>query len=171
MGSLRATVILTAVIFILGAGNIWAETGAAKIGFVDLSRLFDEYDKTKEYDKVLEEKHKGFETERNAKVEKIREAQGKLGLLKEEEKGKVEEEIEKLKTDLMEYDRQKKTDLTKERNEKIREILLEIEKIVSDYAEKQSFSIILNDKVLIYGNQTMNVTEDILKNLNKNEKN
>ena len=77
--------------------------------------------------------------------------------------------MEKLKTDLIEYDRQKKTELNKERNDKIREILLEIEKIVSGYAEKEGYTMILNDRVLIYGNQTLDQTEPILKLLNANQ--
>ena len=71
-----------------------------------------------------------------------------------------------MKADLLEFDRLKKTDLTKERNEKIREILLEIEKIVSDFAEKNGYSVILNDRVLIYGAPGYDVTEEILKVLN-----
>lgn len=138
-----------------------------KIGFVDLSRLFDEYHKTKEYDKVLEEKHKTFEGERQVKVDKIQESIGKLGLLADDKKATLEQEIENMKAEVLEFDRQKKTDLTKERNEKIQEILLEIEKVVSDYAEKEKFSVILNDRVLIYGNQTSDLTEVILKILNK----
>ena len=139
----------------------------AKIGYVDLSRLFDEYGKTKEYDVVLEEKHKEFQKERNAKIDKINEAQGKVDVLKEDKKKEAEAEIEKMKADLLEFDNQQKTNLTKDRNEKIREILLEIEKIVSTYAQDNKYSIILNDRVLIYGQDTYNLTEDILKVLNK----
>lgn len=137
-----------------------------KIGYVDLSRLFDEYYKTKDYDKILEAEHKQYEQESKAKIEKIREQQGKLELLKESQKKAVEQEIETMKNDLLEYDRQKKTTLTKERNEKIREILLEIEKIVSGYAEQNGYSMILNDRVLIYGEPTRDLTESVLKNLN-----
>ncbi|HBR14885.1 MAG TPA: hypothetical protein DD723_04990 [Candidatus Omnitrophica bacterium] len=162
-------VVLVSMLFFTG-GNVSAEKTDKKIGYVDLSKLFDEYEKTKEYDKVLETKTKEFEAERNAKIEKIREVQGKVGLLADEEKKKTEEEMEKLKADLLEFDRQKKTDLTKERNEKIREILLEIEKIVSDYAEKEKYSVILNDRVLIFGDPSMNVTEDVLKVLNDKSK-
>ena len=140
-----------------------------KIGFVDLSRLFDEYHKTQEYDKVLEAKNKEFEKERNDKIEKIREEQGKLGLLAEDKKAELEKNVENMKAELLEFDRQKKTDLTKERNEKIQEILLEIEKIVSNFAEKEGYSVILNDRVLIYGEQTKNLTEKILATLNVNQ--
>lgn len=137
-----------------------------KLGFVDLSRLFDEYYKTQEYDKTLEAKHKSFEDLRNTKIEAIRESQGKLGLLAEDKKAEMEQEIEKMKADLLEFDRQQKADLTKERNEKIREILLEIENQVSDYAEKEGYAMILNDRVLVYGDQTIDLTQKILEKLN-----
>ncbi len=140
-----------------------------KIAYVNLSRLFDEYSKTKEYDKVLESQHADFEKQRNAKIEQIREAQGKLALLKEDKKAELDQNIEKMKADLLEYDRQQKQDLTKDRNEKIRKILLEIEKIVSAYAKDQNYDYILNDRVLIYGNQALDKTEDVLKILNESK--
>ena len=154
-------------IFTFAASTPAVAQGLEKIGYVDLSRLFDEYYKTKDYDKVLEQKHKTFEEERQVKVDKIQESIGKLGLLADDKKADLESNIEEMKAEVLEYDRQKRTDLTKERNEKIREILLEIEKVVSDYAQKEKYSVILNDRVLIYGNQTFDLTEEILKVLNK----
>jgi outer membrane protein len=155
-------------LFLLGlmtSGVYAAEKG--KIGYVDLSRLFDEYHKTKEYDKALEAKHGELEKVGKQKVEKIKESEGKLALLTEEEKKSLEKEIETMKDEAQEFVRQEQTNLTKERNEKIREILLEIEKIVSDYAGKQGYEIILNDRVLIYGDPSYDLTEDILVILNK----
>ena len=140
-----------------------------KLAFVDLSRLFDEYYKTKDYDVVLEGKQKDFEKARNTKIDAIKESEGKLSLLAEDKKTVAEKDVEKLKSDLLEYDRQQKADLTKERNEKIREILLEIEKVVSDYAAAQNYSMILNDRVLIFGEKTLDVTEPILKKLNNDQ--
>ncbi|MCD4780774.1 MAG: OmpH family outer membrane protein [Candidatus Omnitrophica bacterium] len=139
---------------------------APNIAYVDLSRLFDEYHKTKSYDKELEEKHRSLEKEAKEKVEKIKELNGRKALLNDDKKAEIDEELEALKADLMEFDRQSKTSLTKERNEKIREILLEIEKIVSNFAEKNKYDIILNDRVLIYGSPSIEVTEQILEILN-----
>jgi len=155
------------IILTVSTTGAYAQTG--KIAFVDLSRLFDEHHKTAAYDALLEQNHKAFETERNDKIAKIQEAQGKLALLNEDKKAALEEEIEKMKADLLEYDRQQKTSLTKERNEKIREILLEIEHEVSNYAEKEGYDLILNDRVLIYGNPTKDLTNEIIKRLNANE--
>ena len=71
-----------------------------------------------------------------------------------------------MKGDAQEFVSQEQSNLTKERNEKIREILLEIEKKVSDFAEKEHYDIILNDRVLIYGDPAKNITEQILTILN-----
>ncbi|MDO8581085.1 MAG: OmpH family outer membrane protein [Candidatus Omnitrophota bacterium] len=164
MNKVRVFFLGLSFVFLLTSMSLAQQAG--KIAYVNLSRLFDEYSKTKEYDKVLESKHADFEKQRNTKIEQIREAQGKLALLKEDKKAELDQGIEKMKADLLEYDRQQKQDLTKDRNEKIREILLEIEKIVSTYAKEQNYDYILNDRVLIYGNPAQDKTEDVLKILN-----
>lgn len=151
--------------FLLAAPAVHAQQ-AKKFGYVDLSYIFDNYHKTKEYDKVLEAEHKDYEGERNKKIDAVREKQGQLALLAEDKKAALEQEIEKMKEELVNFDRQKREDLTKKRNEKIREILLEVEKIVSAYAEKEGYDMIFNDRVLIYGNPTMNITQTVLDQLN-----
>ena len=143
-----------------------AQNVERKIAFIDLSKLFDSYEKTKEYDAVLEKDHKAYETAREEKLTKIQEATGKLALMKADEKEKLQAEIDTMKKDLMEFDQAKRTDLAKQRDERIREILLEIEKTVSDFAKKEKYDLILNDRVLIYGNETLDITEQVLAILN-----
>ena len=141
-----------------------------KIAYVDLSRTFDNYQKTKEYDAVLQKEGEGFQKERDGMISKIRDAQGKLALLKEDEKAKVQADIDKQKSDLIEYDKQKRGELAKKRDEKVREILLEVEKIVSEMAKKEGYDYVLNDRVLIYGDPSQNITEKVLKALNDSYK-
>ena len=143
-----------------------AQEAALKIAYCDIARVFDEYGKTKSYDKVLEADTKKFEEERNKKIEALKELQGKLAMLKDDEKAKSEKDMEKMKNEVIEFDRTKRTDLTKARDEKVREILMEIEKTVSEYAKKEGFSFVFNDRVLIYGAENLNITETILKGLN-----
>ena len=71
-----------------------------------------------------------------------------------------------MKADLIAFDQAKRTDLTKQRDEKIREILLEIEKVVSDYAKQEKYDLILNDRVLIYGDDGLDISTKILELLN-----
>jgi len=164
---MKAFRMFVAIVFLLSMMATGAYAAGEKIGYVDLSRLFDEYHKTKEYDKVLEVKHSELEKIGKEKVEKIKESESRLALLKEDQKMALENEIEMLKGEAQEFVRQEQSNLTKDRNEKIREILLEIEKIVSDFAAKEGYDIILNDRVLIYGDPAQDLTEDILTILNK----
>ncbi len=137
-----------------------------KFAYVDMAKLFDEYGKTKDYDKVLEADNNKFQEERNKKIDKIRELQGKEAMLKDDAKVKAGQEIEALKNEILEFDRTKRTDLTKARDEKVREILGEIEKVVSDYAKAEGITFVMNDRVLIYGQDGFAITEPILKQLN-----
>jgi outer membrane protein len=166
---LRILSLLLAFVF-LATFNADAKPFDGKIGFVDLSRVFNEYKKTKEYDAVLEKENTTFQEERNKMIDKIRDAQSKLALLKEDEKKKLQDDIDKQKAALLDFSRAKGTDLTKKRDEKIREILLEIEKVVSDYSKKEGYTFVLNDRVLIFGDQQMNITETVVKMLNDNYK-
>jgi outer membrane protein len=151
---------------VLVSGSYAQTFEGKKVGYLDISRVFDQYEKTKDFDKVLEGKHKEYESERNKKLEKIREAQNKLALLKDTEKGKLQSDIEQQRADLLEFDRQQQMDLRKQRDEIIREILQEAEKIVKDYAEKNGYVMIFNDRVLIFSDKGFDVTEEILKILN-----
>lgn len=160
---------LIVAFLVAGAYPLYAQS-ALKIAYVDIGRLFDEYEKTKAYDKVLEADSKKFEEERNKKIDQIKEMQGKLAMLKDAEKTKVEQDMEKLKNEIIEFDRTKRTDLTKARDEKVREILLEIEKTVAEYAKKDGITFVLNDRTLIYGDASLNITEPILKSLNESYK-
>lgn len=162
--SVMACLILAGACLMSGAH---AQDFKGKVAYVDLGRMFDEYDKTKAYDKVLEADNKKFQEERTRKIDAIRDLQGKTAALKDAEKAKVEKDIEKQKADLLAFDQQKRTDLTKARDEKVREILMEIEKTVSEYAKKEGYAYVFNDRVLIYGDQSMNITEPVLKSLNE----
>ena len=167
MKSLKTILTAAIFLFVITAGtSAFAENGVTRWAYLDLSKVFDNYDKTKEYDTVLEVQHSAYEKERNAKIEKLKEAQNKLDLLKPEEKEKAQKDLEQMRNELVEFDQQKRTDLNKQRDEKIREILLEVEKIVSDYAKKEKYDIILNDRVLIYGDPGMNISDPVLKLLN-----
>lgn len=168
MKKITMVAVLVMIAFLF-AGNLRAQAAKEEksIVFVDISRIFDSHKKTKEYDTTLEAKYNEYEKERNAKLEKIRESEGKLSLLKEPEREKLQAEIDKDKTALLEYDRQVQTDLRKERDERIREILAEIEKAISSFAEKEGYPLILNDRVLIYGNETLDITDKVIEVINK----
>ena len=134
-----------------------------KIGYVDIFKVFNDYEKTKEYDVKLEKKKEKVEKKLEIKKEAIVKLQGKLDLLKEDEKVK---EGEKLNQEVKEYrdlEREAFTDIKKERDEKMKDIVEDIDKIVKDYAKKNGFDLIVNSNAVLYGAGVMDITKEILK--------
>lgn len=143
---------------------------ADKFAYVDLSRIFSEFSKTKDYDKVLSDKQSVYDTERDKRVSEVKQFQDKLNLLSDKEKDAKKTELEaKVKT-LQDFDREKQTDLRKEQDERMKEILKDIEEAVKQYAEKEGYTLVFNDRVLVYQNQNMDITAKIIDTLNKSYK-
>jgi len=165
----KALVVLWAAILSLGlfAGAAYA---ADKIGYLDLSRTFSEYNKTKDYDKVLGDKENKYTAERDKKVNDIKQFQDKLNLLSDKEKESKKGDLESRLKKLQDYDREQQTDLRKEQDEKMKEILKDIEDAVKLYSQKQGFTMVFNDRVLVYQDKSMDITDKIISALNSKYK-
>ena len=138
-----------------------------KIGYVDIFKVFNDYEKTKEYDEKLEAKKDVAEKKLEKKKEAIMKFQGKLDLLKEGEKAKEEEKLSKELKEYRDLEREAFTDIRKERDEKMKDIVEDIDKIIKDYAKKNGFNLIINSNAVLYGAKAMDVTDEILKISNK----
>jgi Skp family chaperone for outer membrane proteins len=136
---------------------------------VDLSRLFDEYQKTKDYDQQLSAKQKVKEEERNKKITEIKDLQAKLALLNDKEKEKVQAQLDAKVKSLQEFDQEATADLRKQRDDLVREILKDIEKTVREYALKEKYTLIFNDRILLYGDEGFDITQPLIKILNGNK--
>ncbi|MBU1853650.1 MAG: OmpH family outer membrane protein [Candidatus Omnitrophica bacterium] len=150
-------------------GAVFAQS-EGKIGYVDLSRAFDEYEKTKDFDKALEKKGDLKQEQREDLVKDIRKMRDEIDLLNEKAKGKKEKDIEEKIRFLQEFDQNAKAELTKERDDMVRDILKEMNGVIQDYGENHGYSIILNERILLYGEKSRDLTEEIIKILNDNYK-
>ena len=143
---------------------------AEKFAYVDLSRAFSEYNKTKDYDKVLSDKENSYSQDREKKVNEVKQFQDKMNLLGDKEKETKKAEMETKVKALQEYDRQKQTDLRKEQDEKMKEILKDIEDTVKKYSEKEGYTFVFNNRVLVYENKSFDITDKVVELLNKSYK-
>ena len=141
-----------------------------KIAYVDLAKVFDNYQKTKEFDAVLQSDGEAFQKERDAMVQKIQDAQSKLAVMSDTQKTSMQDSIEKQKDAVVAYDKEKRSELAKRRDEKVREILTEIQGVVSAIAKKDGYTYVLNDRVMMYGDPQFNITDEVMKNLNDSYK-
>jgi len=165
---------LVAVAILFAAGCVLPCAALAKeykIAFIDLAKVFDEYSKTKQADKVMSEKGKAKEAERSKFVEEIRklreELTGKQAILNDKAKAEKQAVIDQKIKDLQEFDRKAREELIKQRNDTVGEILKDIEKVVTDYSKQEGYDVVLNSRMLLYGNEQLDLTGEVLKRLNK----
>ncbi len=163
------TVVLVFVVFALVFS--YAPTSFAKdikMGYVNLGKAFDEYGKTKQADTVLEKKSTEKEKERQKMVDEISKLKDELELLndkaKQEKQGVIDEKLKKLQ----EFVNATREELNKQRDEMVKDIVREIDKVIQDYGKQNGYTVILNDRVLVYGEDNLDITQDIIDLLNKN---
>jgi outer membrane protein len=163
---LSKVILVSAAAFLfLAAAPVFAES-QGKIGYIDLSRAFDEYQKTKDFDKELEGKGDLKQREREKLVQDVRKMREELELMNKNAREKKEADIESKIKSLQEFDQEAKTDLTKDRDNMVKDILKEMSDVIKGYGEKNGYSIIINDRVLLYGDSTIDLTNEIIKILN-----
>ena len=171
MGKMRKLAVLAvALLFVSGllvgaAGQAFAKE--YKIGYVDLAKVFDEFKKTKDSEKKLEEKGKAKEAERAKLVDELRRLKDEQALLSDKAKADKQTVIDTKIKALQDFDRITRDELVKERNDMLGGILKDIEKVVSDYAKANNYDMILNSRMLLYGQDQYDLTKDVVANLNK----
>ncbi|MCX5669585.1 MAG: OmpH family outer membrane protein [Candidatus Omnitrophica bacterium] len=139
---------------------------ADKFGYIDLSRTFSEYSKTKGYDKTLSDKEKVYTDERDKKVADLKAFQDKVSLLNDKEREAKGAELQAKVKEFQDYDRKKQDELKKDQDEKMKEILKDIEEAVKQYSEKEGYTLVFNDRVLVYQTKSMEITSQIIAILN-----
>ena len=153
----------------LAAGLLAVPAFAAageKMGYVDLARVFDEYQKTKEFDKSLEAKSAGKQAERDKMVAEVKKLKDEAELLNAKSKDDKQAVIESKMQALQEFDRVTRDSLRRERDSMVKDIFKEIELIIQDYGKAQGYSFIFNDRVLVYKNESSELTTQVIKVLN-----
>ena len=165
---MRKIVLAVAVIFVLAVlVPQYSFAKEYKIAYVDLAKVFDEYSKTKEADKALEEKGKSKEADRKKLVDDIRKLRDEQALLSDKAKAEKQPAIDAKIKQLQDFDRSARDEIIKQRNDSVGNILKDIEKVVTDYSKQEGYDVIFNSRMLLYGNETMDLTPEILKRLNK----
>ncbi|OGX44894.1 MAG: hypothetical protein A3G38_02625 [Omnitrophica WOR_2 bacterium RIFCSPLOWO2_12_FULL_51_8] len=166
----RVTAVVLAFAFVLSISAAAFAQAAEKFAYVDLTRIFTEYGKTKDYDKSLTEKEGAYTAEREKKVTEVKQTQDKMNLLNEKEKASKKTELDSKIKSLQDFDRQKQADLRKEQLEKAQEIEADIREAVKKIAEKEGYTMVFNDRVLVYQSKSLDITDKAMEGLNKGYK-
>lgn len=138
-----------------------------KFGFVDFEKVFNEYYKTKAEDTKLKAELEAKKQELDKKREEINKLRDSSELLGEEAKKAKEKEIRDKIKELDELRKQAQEGLMEERNKKWLEIFNEIRGIAGKYGKDKGYTFIFDDKALVYKADGMDLTEELIKILNK----
>ena len=167
-----AVVTMAAVLMAGVAPAVRAEESqtVSKIAIINIGKTFDSYQHTIESDKQLSSKGAKKEEEHTKMVEEVKKLREGLDLLsdkaKEERKKQLEEKVRRLQ----EFEQAARTELQGERDSMARQILQEIDKALQEYAQKGGYDLILNERVVVYGKETYDITNDFIQWLNQRYK-
>jgi len=162
-----AVAVIFALGLVFGAASDKAYAKEYKIGYVDLVKVFDQYKKTKDSEAALTNKGKAKEAERKVMVDEIRKLKDEQALLSEKAKAEKQTVIDNKVKVLQDYDRKVQDELLKERNDLLGNIMKDIEGVVSAYSKEAGYDLVLNSRTLLYGADQYDITEEVLKRLNK----
>ena len=143
-----------------------AQAAGEKIGYVDLARVFDEYQKTKDFDKSLEGKGAQKQTERDKMVAEVKRLRDEAELLSAKAKDDKQAAIDDKIKALQDFDRNTRDSLRRERDGMVRDILKEIEAVIQEFGKSQGYTFIFNDRVLVYKSEGSDLTPQVIKSLN-----
>ena len=143
---------------------------AAGIAYVDVAEVFDNYQKTKDQDLALKNVGEQKEKERAALVKAIRGLEDEMSLLAKEARQQKQEQLIEKKRQLEDFDREIRRQLGEGREKVVREIFQDIDATIAAYGKEKGYDFILNDRVLLYRNPTLNITKAILEVLMKKYK-
>ena len=163
MGSALAA----AACWLSSASGLRAEAEELKIGYVNLAKVFDGYERTKASETDLEKQGKQKDAELQGRLNDLKKMREGLELLNDQAREAKTREIEQKSDDLQRFKNTTLRELGRERQKLADSILQDIQRTIIEYAKANGFSLILQqDKVVLYGQPAYDVTDEILKALN-----
>lgn len=150
---------------LLGSPPVGAE--GLKLGYVSLLKVFDGYQRTAESKQVLEQKGKQKQAELEGNFNELKKLRQSLELLNDQAKEAKAREIEERSDEFKRLKTRSERELLQEQNQFAKQILDEIDQAVAEYAKANGFSVILDDRSLLYGEDVYDVTDKVLAVLNQ----
>jgi outer membrane protein len=164
--SIKSLAVIIAAVLILGIAAPSAYC-AGKLGYVDLRRAFYEYEKTKTLEQQLNEETETRGTERTKMIDKITKLRDAAELLSGKAKTDKQAEIDEELSKLQELDRDTRQSLLNKKNDMFRAVIEDIQKVVEEIGEKGGYDYILDSRNIMYAKPDFDLTNEVIKKLNK----
>jgi len=152
--------------------NIALADSTLKIGYVDLQRALNDSEagkKAKDEFKVQVDKLQGGLKKQKDDIDNLKEQLEKKALvMKEEERGNLEEDYRKKLRDFERNYKDSQTDLQKKDNELTGGIIKDLQDIIREYGERENYTLILEatSSAVLYGAKGADLTDLIIQQYN-----
>ena len=150
------------------AATSWAVE--LKFATIDVAKTFDTYQHTVESDKQLADKGARKEGEHTKMVEEIKKLREGIDLLSDKVKEERQKQLEEKVRKLQDFEKTAREELGKERDGMARQILQEIDQALQEYAAANNYDLILNERVVVFGKKTYDITDAFVQWLNQRYK-
>ena len=147
-----------------------------KIGYVDLQRALNESDagkRAKEEFKVEVDKLQARLKKQKDDIDHMKEQLEKKSLVvKEEERGNLEEEYRRKLRDFERNYKDSQADLQRKDTELTGAIIKDLQEVIRDYGERQGYTVILENSsnAVLYGAKSADLTDQIIQQYNGKHK-
>jgi len=138
-----------------------------KFGYVDFVKVFNNYKKTISTEKDLEKKGEKKQKEHDKMVTQVRKLKDKFELASDAEKDKIQNQINEKIRELQAFDQGASKELLKEKDDAAKEIIKEFDELVKEIGKKEGYTLIFNERMILYGQDSYDLTENVLNELNK----
>jgi outer membrane protein len=157
--------ILIIVLFFSWTHSVCAQD--LRLAYVNLKKVLDDYEKVRDGEKQLLKEAEDKNAVREKLVNEIKNLREKIDLLDNKEKEKKQKELDEKVKRLQDFTYETRTDLRQKRDEKFRDIMKEVKTVVEEYGKSHNYNIIIDDTLLLYKDDKLDATEDIIKTLNQ----
>ncbi len=137
-----------------------------KLGYVNLGKVFDQYQRTKDSESGLEQRGKQKEAQLQGQLDELKKLRDGLELLNDQSREAKTRELEEKSDRFKRTKEQSERELVAQRNQTAKQILDEIGQSVAEYGKANGFSLILDQRSLLYGQDGYDVTDKIIQILN-----
>lgn len=145
---------------------------AGKIGYVDLQRALNESEtgkRAKEEFKVQVDKLQSSLKKQKDDIDSLKEQLEKKALvMKEEERGNLEEDYRKKMRDFERNYKDTQADLQKKDNELTGGIIKDLQQVIHEFGEREGYTLILEatSSAVLYGSKNADLTDEVIRQYN-----
>jgi outer membrane protein len=143
---------------------------AEKIGFVNVTRLFNEYAQVQGIDNMIEQRFSAPKQEIEKLVTDIKALEKEIKtnelMMTESKLSASKARLQKMVGEYREKGMQLEKELQEVRNAEMGKFRQVVFDVIKQYAEEKNYDLIVNEGVM-YAKDEINITEDILQRVNK----